>query len=94
MHIYETISYPRIRKKLILLKEKLRATGYLKKGASIKDPFRGPIYSVSIRIWLITYSMKSMKVFMEVIPGVDPWPTEQCPKGTGGHTCRVILFGM
>ena len=94
MHIYETISYPRIRKKLILLKEKLRATGYLKKGASIKDPFRGPIYFVSIQIWLITYSMKSMKVFMEVILGVHLWPIEQCPKGIGGHTCRVILFGM
>ena len=87
------ISYLRIRKKPILLKERLQAIGYLKKGASTKDPFQGPIYSVFTRIWLITYSMKSMKVFVEVIPEVDHWLTEQCPKGTGGRICRVILFG-
>uniref|UniRef100_A0A2N9GSI0 Uncharacterized protein n=1 Tax=Fagus sylvatica TaxID=28930 RepID=A0A2N9GSI0_FAGSY len=31
---------------------------------------------------------------VEAILGVDPWRTEQCPKVTGGPSCRVMLFGM
>ena len=88
------INYLRIIKKLILLKGRLQVSGYLKKGASKKGPFQGPIYYVFIRIWLIIYFMKFMRVFVEVTPGVDHWLTEQCHKDTGGRICKVILFGM
>ena len=88
------ISYLRTRKKLILLKGKHQVTGYPKKGVSTKGRFLGPICSVFIRIWLITYSMKFMRVFAEVTAGVDHWLTEQCHKDTSGPICKVILFGM
>ena len=58
-----------------------------------KDPFRGPIYSVFIRTWLITCFMKSMRVYMGVIPEVGHWLTGQCHKVIGGRICRAILFG-
>uniref|UniRef100_A0A2N9H5X7 Integrase catalytic domain-containing protein n=1 Tax=Fagus sylvatica TaxID=28930 RepID=A0A2N9H5X7_FAGSY len=37
---------------------------------------------------------RSMKEYVEVTLGVDPWHTEQCLKAIGGPLCRVMLFGM
>ncbi len=87
-------TYLKIRRRPALSRERLQVIGYPRMGVFTKDLFRDPTCFVYTRIWLITSCSRSMKEFVEVILEVDRWLTKQCPRGTSGHICRVMMFSM